>query len=135
MYNELRHTGVIGMKWGIRRYQNEDGTLTEEGKRRKRHAEKRAKQKSDSRNVGSLTTVEIQEKIQRLQLEKQLRELTDEQIYPGKVYAERILKDVGTRVLSTVLVGAAMYGAKAIASKSFDRKELGNAIFNGGKKK
>ena len=29
---ELYHSGVKGMKWGIRRYQNEDGTLTAEGK-------------------------------------------------------------------------------------------------------
>ena len=31
-YEELYHHGVIGQKWGVRRYQNEDGTLTEEGK-------------------------------------------------------------------------------------------------------
>ena len=29
---ELTHYGVKGMKWGVRRYQNEDGTLTAEGK-------------------------------------------------------------------------------------------------------
>ena len=33
--NELYHWGVKGMKWGVRRYQNEDGTLTEAGKKRK----------------------------------------------------------------------------------------------------
>lgn len=30
----IAHHGVIGMKWGIRRYQNEDGTLTDKGKAR-----------------------------------------------------------------------------------------------------
>lgn len=30
----LAHHGIFGMKWGIRRYQNEDGTLTPEGLRR-----------------------------------------------------------------------------------------------------
>lgn len=31
---ELEHYGVLGMKWGIRRYQNADGTLTAAGKKR-----------------------------------------------------------------------------------------------------
>lgn len=30
----LAHHGVIGMKWGVRRYQNKDGTLTDKGKKR-----------------------------------------------------------------------------------------------------
>jgi hypothetical protein len=32
--NELYHHGILGQKWGIRRYQNEDGSLTPEGKKR-----------------------------------------------------------------------------------------------------
>lgn len=34
MDSKLYHSGVKGMKWGIRRYQNADGTLTEEGRAR-----------------------------------------------------------------------------------------------------
>lgn len=33
-YGELYHHGILGMHWGIRRYQNPDGTLTEAGRRR-----------------------------------------------------------------------------------------------------
>lgn len=35
MYSEeLNHHGIKGMKWGVRRYANADGTLTPEGKKR-----------------------------------------------------------------------------------------------------
>ena len=37
MDEELLHYGILGMHWGIRRYQNYDGTLTNAGKRRKRN--------------------------------------------------------------------------------------------------
>lgn len=34
-YNELYHHGILGQKWGVRRYQNEDGSYTSEGKSRR----------------------------------------------------------------------------------------------------
>ena len=35
IYSELYHFGIKGMHWGVRRYQNPDGSLTEEGKKHK----------------------------------------------------------------------------------------------------
>lgn len=35
--SEIYHHGVKGMKWGVRRYQNKDGSLTSTGKKRRKN--------------------------------------------------------------------------------------------------
>lgn len=46
--DELKHYGIIGQKWGIRRYQNPDGSLTVEGAKRYR---KEIKSANDTAHV------------------------------------------------------------------------------------
>lgn len=37
----LEHHGIKGMRWGVRRYRNEDGSLTDAGKRRNERIDRR----------------------------------------------------------------------------------------------
>lgn len=53
MEYEIKHSGVKGMKWGVRRYQNKDGSLTPAGKKRydRDVRENNAKKKDNRINI------------------------------------------------------------------------------------
>lgn len=46
----LEHHGILGMRWGVRRYQNKDGSLTAAGKKHVRGSDSDAKASYKARN-------------------------------------------------------------------------------------
>ena len=49
--SDLAHYGILGMKWGVRRYQNKDGTLTNAGKKHYSKAFRDAEDKQRARDM------------------------------------------------------------------------------------
>lgn len=65
--NELYHWGVKGMKWGVRRYQNKDGTLTAAGKKRmyREQFDMESKEKKEQRKYTADTNRWAKEDMER----------------------------------------------------------------------
>ncbi len=64
-YGYLEHHGIKGQKWGVRRFQNEDGTLTPEGDKRynKNEPTFKVKMKNAAKKTGIFVKKQVQRKL------------------------------------------------------------------------
>lgn len=126
----LQHSGRLGMKWGVRRYQSKDGTLTSAGHKRvakleSEHAKLTEKEKllAPKKTVKDIGDADLRAKITRLQMEKQFAELTKApETKKGKSVIVDILSKSGQQAASTIATAAMTYmGKQAIKSMAGEK--------------
>lgn len=108
MDDVLIHYGILGMKWGVRRYQNKDGSLTSAGKKRYSNNDdiKDAPQKNTEepkkKSVKDMSDEELRREVNRMQLEQNYLRMTGQNIEKGKSAAEIALGKMKESFVSTV---------------------------------
>lgn len=129
---ELEHYGIDGQKWGIRRFQYEDGTLTPEGKERySKHyntshmsrKEIKSLRKEYSQAAAEMSTQDLKEMVGRLNLQKQYRELTGlNSLTRGEELSKKIknkFEDIAINKVINVISSLFTSGAGALTSAYF----------------
>lgn len=139
MNNEenIYHHGILGQRWGVRRYQNPDGSLTEAGRRKAQKLKKefntltgkklKGKIQSDRQNKintlmtkknRDLTDVDLAYKLKRLQDEQKVRNLEYDL---GDKKKNTFMSTVMNSVIKPAAIDAGRMVMQKVFEKSFEK--------------
>ena len=134
----LEHYGVKGMKWGVRkrsknRVSSSGARSTSPNPSSKVSAPTtRDKRVKALKNRRELSDSDIKDFTSRLQSEKQLKALLDEDVSPGRTFIKKVMSDAGKQAATKLATNAIIYGTTKTMGKAFG-SELEKAL--SGKKK
>lgn len=130
-YNELQHAGIKGMKWGVRRYQNKDGTLTDAGKKRynkNMSDDARVASELKKKKVSELSNSELKKLNERKRLEQEYSRLNPSTISKGWKFVAGAAGVMGTALAVYNNSNQLIKIGKTVGDKVID--VAGNMIMN-----
>ena len=148
----LEHHGIKGMKWGVIRTKTQSAVSRgkEKVKESKEKHEAKKSEKAAANKAKTLSTdegqrldrvtakksrrtlsdSEIQSRITRLEKEKRLKELTDEDLAPGKTATKKIIIGAVKTTATAALPGLLAYAGKKVVTNALNNPELADAMFS-----